>query len=88
MEEFLNQLGIGGRFVKKSDGSVIMDLKDSNDYGKAYSKLNKSELVDEDPDASTITYESSNISFSNDKYIITLVGDFEADIYKVVVRER
>jgi len=88
MEEFLNSLGIAGKFNKKKDGSAVLDLMDSNEYGKIYSKLDKSDLVEEDPDASSITYESSNISFSNDEYIITLVGDFDADIYKVVVRER
>lgn len=86
MEEFLKDLGItlAGRFSE--DESYVIDLPDSDTYGKMYSKLEKSELVDVIDDTSTVTYENSNIEYESDLYTINLISNFEDDTYKLVVR--
>lgn len=86
MEEFLKSLGITGNFTIDK-GSLIMDIKDSNAYGTIFSKLENSDEVEQEDNASNVTLESSSIQFSNDIYLITLLGDFEADTYKLVMRE-
>ena len=86
MEEFLKDLGItlAGRFSE--DKSYVIDLPDSDTYGKIYSKLEKSELIDVVDDTSTVTYENSNIEYEGDLYTINLISNFEDDTYKLVVR--
>ena len=87
MEDFLNELGIQGDFYDSKDGSKIMDIKDSNEYGKIYSKLDKTDLVYELEDSSQITLDNSSIQYQSDNYVITLIADFSQDIYKLTIRE-
>ena len=51
MEEFLQSLGIKGN-LQKSSNSYVMDIDNSNEYGRIYSLLDKSEEVEEDPESS------------------------------------
>ena len=87
MEDFLKQLGINKPVVKGSGGIYTVDLEDSDEYGKMYSLLDKSKLVDEIPDSSQMTYETASIQFESDEYLITLLADFEADSYKITIKE-
>jgi len=87
MEDFLRQLGITAQSVKQEEGQLIVDLLDSNDYARAYSKLDKSDLVEEDEESSQVTLENSSVQFLSDKYTITLLADFDGDVYTLIVRE-
>ena len=51
MEEFLNSLGIDGK-LRRSSSSYVLDIEDSNTYGRIYSLLDKSSDVDEDEESS------------------------------------
>lgn len=87
MEKFLKQLGIDLALYKNDDGDYSADIKDSNEYGRIFSKLDKSDLIDEDQECSTVTFENSNIQYVNDDYTITLIADFENDTYSLHIRE-
>lgn len=87
MEKFLKQLGIDLTLYKNDDGDYSADIKDSNEYGRIFSKLDKSDLIDEDQECSTVTFENSNIQYVNDDYTITLIADFENDTYSLHIRE-
>lgn len=87
MEEFLKQLGIDKKPVKGSNNVYVIELEDSDEYGKIFSKLDKSDLVDEIPDSSQITYETSFIQYEGDDYLITLIADYEEDNYKITIKE-
>ena len=86
MEEFLNSLGIEGQ-LQKSKSSYVLDILDSNDYGKIYSILDKSDEVEEDPESSQVTLDYSSIQFYNDEYNIQLIADFENDEYRLTIKE-
>lgn len=87
MEDFLKQLGIDKSYTKGGNGLYNIDIEDSDEYGKIYSKLDKSDLIDEIPDSSQMTYETASIQFENDDYLITLLADFNEDTYKMTIKE-
>ena len=84
MEKFLEKLGIVDKGHYTSSGSYVIDIDDSNTYGKYYSSMDKSELLNEDEDSSTITIHTSNIIFRSEDYQFNLIADFDQDTYKLV----
>lgn len=87
MEEFLKDLGITQEPIEV-EGVLVIDIESSEDYGRIYSKLDRSDLVDEDEESSYLTANESSIQFVSDDYIITLISDFENDTYKLTIKER
>lgn len=87
MEEFLKELGITNEITSKESDKLVIDIEDSEDYGKIYSRLDKSDLVEEDQESSQITYDTSSIQFESDDYLITLLADFENDKYTLTIKE-
>lgn len=87
LEKFLERLGITqvGHYTKTN--TYIIDIDDSDEYGKIYSLLDKSNEIEEDEDSSTITIHTSNIVFESDNYQLTLIADFDQDTYKLVCKE-
>lgn len=87
LEKFLEKLGITqvGHYTKTN--TYIIDIEDSDEYGKIYSLLDKNEEVEEDEDSSTITVHTSNLVFESDNYQLTLIADFDQDTYKLVCKE-
>jgi hypothetical protein len=87
LEKFLEKLGITqvGHYTKTN--TYIIDIDDSDEYGKIYSLLDKSDEIEEDEDSSTITIHTSNIVFESDNYQLTLIADFDQDTYKLVCKE-
>lgn len=87
MKDFLKELGITDEGEYSKDNLYVIDIDDSDTYGKYYSKLDKSDLVDEIDDNSLLTLHNSSINFEGDNYLITLIADFEQDLYKLVCKE-
>ncbi len=86
MEELLKDIGINNTFTRKGN-QLIYDIKNGDEYGRIYSLLDKSDLVDEDEESSMITMDNSSIQWVADEGTITLIADFNLDEYKLVVRE-
>ena len=86
MEEFLRSLGITGD-LQKSNASYVMDISNSNEYGRIYSLLDKNEEVEEDPESSQVTMDYSSVQFFNDDFTIQLIADFEHDEYRLTIKE-
>lgn len=86
MEKFLKEIGITQVGHYNSKNNYIIDIEDSDEYGKIYSKLDKSDLLDENDDSSSITINNSHIVFESDEYQFTLIADFENDTYKLVCK--
>lgn len=87
MKDFLESLGITNSGTISDDGCYIIDFKNDTEWSKAYSKLDKSDKIDEDEDSTNVTFESSTVQFINEEYTITMLADFDADTYKLVCRE-
>ena len=85
MEEFLKQIGITEEGHETTDGNYVVDLDDSDHFNKIFSKLDKSDLVEENEDSSVVNVNITNILYIGDEYAVNLVADFNEDAYKLVV---
>ena len=87
MEELLKKIGIteNGEYTKT--GSYVVDIKDYDEYGKYFSLLEKSDL-NEVQDTSQITLHTTNVTYENDTYQVTLQADLDEDLYKIVVTDK
>ena len=87
MKELLNKLGITQAGYFSKDKSYIIDFEDDKEYNKAFSRIDKSNLLEEDPDTSVINTNVSNIVYTNDNFILNMIADFDSETYKLVVKE-
>lgn len=87
MKEFLRKLGITQSGHYSSNNNYVIDLDDSTDYDKICSILDKSDLVEENPDSSVINTSVSNILYVGEQFSLNVIADFDNDTYKVVVTE-
>jgi hypothetical protein len=87
LEKFLEKIGITqvGHYTKSN--SYVIDLEDSDEYGKVYSILDKCDEIEEDEDSSTLNIHNSNIIFESDDYQFVLIADLDQDTYKLVCKE-
>ena len=87
MREFLKSLGITRVGHYSNKGYYVIDLNSDVELAKCFSQLSHSNLVDEVEDKSIITVDSMSQVFESDEYEITLLSDFNADRYQIVVKE-
>ena len=87
LEKFLEKIGITqvGHYTKSN--SYVIDIEDSDEYGKVYSILDKCDEIEEDEDSSTLNIHNSNIIFESDDYQFVLIADLDQDTYKLVCKE-
>lgn len=87
MRELLKRIGITSPGYHTKDGNYVIDFEDSNEFNKAFSRLDKSSEIKENEDASVINLNVSNVLYSNDEFTLNLVADFDQNTYKLVVSE-
>lgn len=87
IKDALNDLNIrfDGEFSR--DGSYVVDLFDSDQFGKVYSILDKNKDVESMEDSSSLTVHSANISYLYGDYQLNLIADFDENLYKLVITE-
>lgn len=86
MEEFLKELGIQGTPQRTDNSTYVLDIEGPDNYGRIYSRLDRSDLVEEDEDASQLTLDTSALRYENDEYQLTLLADFNEDTYQLVIQ--
>lgn len=88
MNEFLKSIGITnkGRYTDKD--TYIVDINDSNEHAKIYSRLIKNSDINEIEEASQMTENDSTFQFESDEYLITLLADYDNDLYSLTIIER
>ena len=87
MKELLKNIGITEVGYYSKEKNYVIDLEDSNHFNKVFSKIQKSDLVDENEDSSVVNLSVSNVLFLADDYSLNLIADFDQNIYKLVVTE-
>lgn len=88
-EEFLQSININIKGNKSDDGAYVVDLKDSNEYGRIFTRLEKSEELDLLDDNQVITEQGSSLIYESRSYnyIINLIADFDSDQYQLIVNK-
>ena len=87
MKDTLKKIGINEPGYFSEDDNYIIDFENSEQFNKAFSRLEKSDLVEENEDSSVIDLNVSNVMYVGDDYSFNLIAEFEQDIYKLVVSE-
>lgn len=85
MKELLNKIGITDAGYFSSKDNYVIDFDSASEYNRAFSKLDKTDLVEENDDASVANVSVSNIMYSNDEFSLNLIADFDSDSYRLVV---
>ena len=87
MKKLLKDIGITESGHMSSKNNYIIDLDDSDHFNRIFSKLDKSDLVEENEDSSVVNLEVTNILYLADGYSLNLIADFDQDTYRLVVTE-
>lgn len=85
-DEFAKQLGITqpGDYV---DGVYVVNLKDSNEYSRIYTILDKSNLCDLDVQEISLDVQNSLLVYLSDEFDIKLQANFDNNVYSVSFEE-
>ena len=85
-QEFAKELGItqDGDFV---DGVYVVPLKDSNEYSRVYTILDKSDKCDLDPNEMSLDTQHSLMIYLADDFDIKLQANFDTNSYSVSFEE-
>jgi hypothetical protein len=83
----LKEIGIVREGNNTRNGSYVIDIEDSDDFGRFYSLLDKSPKVEELDDNTINNIHTVNLIYLYDNLHINLTADFDEDIYKVVVKD-
>lgn len=89
----LKDIGIVKKGAMASNGSYVIDLDTYDEYGKMYSILENAEeegKIEQIPEKSIINIHNTDISYirtedEDTSYEISLLGDLDQDIYKIIV---
>lgn len=89
-QEFLKDIGITQEPNKGKDGSYILDIIDSDAYGRIYSILdkaidkNKLNMLD---DNQVITEQGSSLMYEaiDEPYLLNLLADFDGNVYELII---
>ena len=87
MKQLLNDIGIKKEGYYGKNNAYIIDIEDSDEYGKFYTLLDRSKIIYELEDNTLLTIHSASVSYANEKFQLNLLADFDEDLYKLVVRE-
>ena len=87
MKELLLKIGISEPGYFSDSKTYVIDFEDSTQYSKAFSKLDKTDLVEELVDSSVSNTSISNVLYTNEEYSLNIIADFDNDEYKLIVHK-
>ena len=84
--EYLQSIGID-KEGEYTEDAYIVSLINSNEYGRIFTILEKSDDLDIMEDNQVITEQGSSLMYESESqpFIISLLADFDQDIYQLVV---
>lgn len=88
MEKLLKDLGITKAGSYSRDGSYVIDLNSSEEFGKIYSLLENSTDLEYMEENNLLTISNASMTYRyGEDYQLQLIADFNNDAYKLVVNE-
>ena len=86
--QLLKELDIDKRGSYADTDTYVIDLDNSNDYGRINSILDRSELLEPIDESSYLTADNANLDYKyEDQFFLSLIADFEEDNYQLVIIE-
>lgn len=87
MEEIARELGIRAKGVYSDDGSYVINLKNSDDWGRVFSVIDDNTEVEKMEDNSLVQDNGASLLYRYGDIQINLLADLFGDSYKVVMTE-
>jgi hypothetical protein len=84
--EFAKSIGFTEDGTWNNDEYTIT-LADSDEYAKAYTKLDTAKDVYVDPEGVALSEHSSIMKYLSKDFDVSLEADYDNDVYKVVFKE-
>lgn len=67
--------------------TYVMNLDDSDNYGKYYSLIDKNSAVEYQEENSSLNLMGATLIYTLDNFLITLYADYDEDEYKLVIKD-
>ena len=87
MQELLKELGIDKIGEYSEDNSYVININDSNEFGRIFSKLDRNDRLEELEDSTILTPFDTSMIWLYNNYQINLLGDLAQDLYQLVITE-
>lgn len=86
IKDYLKSIGINQSGTEKEDTYVI-DLQNSDEYGRVYSRLENADDLDILQDNQVITEQGSSLMYESETqpYLLNLIADFDGDVYQLII---
>lgn len=89
--ELLEALRVPTDGTSSKQGSFVVDLADSNEWGRVNSKLDHSDLLELMDDISFLDVDNGSLTYNyedeDSHYQLALIANFDEDKYQLVVTE-
>ena len=88
-KEYLESIGITKAGAMGDDNSYVVDIMDSNEYGKIFTTLEKSDDLDPLEDNQVVTEQGSSLMYESmsEPFLLNLIADFDGDVYQLIVNK-
>ena len=89
IEQLLSELEIDGIVEQGDNDSYIVQIDSSDEFGKIFSKLEKSPIVDQWEENQVVTDQGSSLLYEviDQPYMLNLIADFDSDVYQLIINE-
>lgn len=89
IDEYVKSLGIDKQYEVGEENSYVITLNNSDEFGKTFTKLEKSKDLDPLEDNQVVTEQGSSLIYESKSqpYILNLIADWEGDVYQLVINE-
>lgn len=86
IKELLSKLNLNVTVNENAPKDVLtIDLKNSDEYARVYTRLENTELLELDEASVTMSEHSTILEYYNEEFNVTLESDFDSDVYKLVI---
>jgi hypothetical protein len=89
-QEYIKELGINKQANKGDGNSYVVDILNSDEYGRIYSILDKAidnEELEMLEDNQVVTEQGSSLLYesTSEPYLLNLLADFDGDVYQLII---
>lgn len=86
-KEFAKELGITGEGYESTNGSYVIELKNSNEFSKVYTLLDKNEDAELDVETMHMGEDFVEMTYLTEVFDVTLHADLKENKYFVEIEE-
>lgn len=87
-EELALKLNLDRKGIYGEDGTYVIDIRNSDEFGRYYSRLDNNEELECVEESTLLTTHNGSLLYRyGDEFQITLIADFDNDEYRAVIME-